>query len=68
MTFFSGIQCTSFLSASMHLALSSRSPSDIARVEGLPCVHVRSRCKGICEWVLTMRVSANATCFTRRKY
>jgi hypothetical protein len=45
MTFFSGIQCTSFLSASMHLALSSRSPSDIARVEGLPCVHVRSRCK-----------------------
>ena len=50
--------CTSQIAASMAVALKSLNPLHVARVTGDTCHHLRSQCKGVCEWALTMRVSS----------
>lgn len=50
--------CTSRVSASLASALQSRDLLRVAHVRGAVCAHARSLCRGICEWALTIRVSA----------
>ncbi len=58
--------CTSRVCASLASALQSRDLLRVACVRGAVCAHTRSLCRGVCEWALTMRVSANTAARTHQ--